>query len=239
LSLVTLVLVLAVVFLQGWQAAGHVTTSAKLLNAIRDMVEVLAKGMGNVAVLSGGGGAVALQTGKAFLPLSALPAWGQLSGLLPDGQPDPQQFNDCGETCVSMVVASVHGCPVNPGSVRAAVGGPLRSGLTTGDDLVKMLAYYNVSAHLEVPGKAGVQGTLTGIAGAQRPAIVLGTWPTPGGALHWMVSTGVVERWSYINPWGGVHSFLEWDSMVALYAGQVVVVDSRLVYDMASHLQPA
>lgn len=171
----------------------------------------------------------------SILDLSALPAWSQQQIVLPDGNYDPQRFNDCGETCVAAIVSAVHGTPISPASVRANLGGPLRSGLTTGDDLVSMLAYYHVTAVAEMVPTAELQGFLTSYRNQKMPTIVLGRWPTPGNALHWMLTIGVVGQWQYINVWNGQHSWLSWEDTERYYAGQVVVATANLHYDM-SHM---
>jgi hypothetical protein len=170
--------------------------------------------------------------------LTALPAWCQNTILLPDGAHDPQAANDCGETCVAAIVACVHGVPISPGSVRAALGGPGRPGITNGSDLVQALAYYNVAAHLETPGGQELIGRISALAASGQPSICLGTWPTPGKALHWMLTTAGGPMWSYVNPWGGKRSWLSWDDVLALYAGELVVADAQLHYDMRNHAQP-
>jgi hypothetical protein len=178
--------------------------------------------------------------GVPWLPLSALPAWSQRQAILPDGALDPQAYNDCGETCCSMIIAGVHGCPVNPGSIRASLGGPSRSGLTTCLDLIQALANYNVASSCESERASLAWQSMKTLLAMDRPAIMLGTWPTPGGALHWMVATAIVgAEIHYINPWGGVRSTLSQQAFNLLYAGSVVAVAGHIHYDMSSHPMPA
>lgn len=172
------------------------------------------------------------------LGLTALPAWSQNAIVLPDGQPDPQHFNDCGETCVAAIVACTHGTPISPASVRAALGGPARSGITNGHDLVTALAYYSTASHLETLPAQQLPMRITALCAAGQTSIVLGTWPTPGKALHWMLSVTGGPFWTYINPWGGVRSWLAWDDVLRLYAGELVVSDAHCNYNMRDHPQP-
>src|SRR6266851_4227644 len=56
-------------------------------------------------------------------PAYYLPNWSQSNAFLPDGSRDSQWYNDCGETCVAMVIAGVWGCPVEPGAIRQRIHG--------------------------------------------------------------------------------------------------------------------
>lgn len=171
----------------------------------------------------------------AWYPPSFLPTWPQAGTILPDGNPDPGQWNDCGETCVCMVVAGVHGVPLDPGGVRQHLQGVGGNGLTTGQDLVNALRYYSVNAHVEylVPETAWIN--LAAAVAAGHPVIMLGRWASVGGAMHWqigvMVHPGRVE---YINPYGPTRSVslkLDW---LEQYAGQLVIVDAHVHYDCRS-----
>jgi hypothetical protein len=170
--------------------------------------------------------------------LSALPAWCQQDVILPDGDYDPQRFNDCGETCVAEVVACVKGTPISPASVRANLGGPDRSGITNAQALVDALAFYGVKAHSESPDASQIQRVITHYTLLAQPTIVLGVWATPGSALHWMLTTGHEGTWQYNNPWNGHRSYLPWADMVNQYAKSIVVVDAQLHYDMSKESQP-
>lgn len=164
--------------------------------------------------------------GGGALSLGALPAWSQLRMYLPDGLLDPQSANDCGETCVSAVVAVVHGVEIGAGSIRVAIHGMGGSGLTTGADLIRGLAHYNVRAIANNVPTAMLRVELQRIAASGRPALLLGTWPTPGNALHWLLVTGAEARLDYINPWSGIHSWLNWSDVQRFYAGQMVEVQA-------------
>ena len=174
--------------------------------------------------------------GGGFGPLVWIPAWKQTGGLLPDGRRDPQEDNDCGETCVAMVVAAVRGVAVEPGAIRQALGGTNRSGLTTPEDLVLALADNHVVAHIERVDRRNGWMLLAACYGVAKPAIVLGYWLNLS-CLHWMLLVDKSPgQFMFIDPWtGGRHNLTmaQWDS---LYAGAMVVVDDRPMYD--SHLMP-
>jgi hypothetical protein len=192
--------------------------------------------MAPAQLVAGGGGGTGATT-LAWLTLAALPSWSQQGTALPDGNMDPQQYNDCGEADIAMVVAAATGVSISPGSVRSSIAGIGRSGLTTGDDLVQMFEYYNCAAHLETPDAGGAWLLITAVTAAHRPVIMLGTWPTPG-PLHWLLATGVAAgRISYINPWGGVRSWIDQATFTSCYKGSLVVGDTHLLYDMHGHSQ--
>jgi hypothetical protein len=182
-----------------------------------------------------------LQAGVASmstLDLSALPAWSQQQLTLPDGDYDPQRYNDCGEVCVAAIVSVVHGTPISPASVRANLGGPNRSGVTDGAALVAALAFYHVAALAASPSPAMLKAYVQHFTALHMPTIVLGTWPTPGLALHWLLTAQGTDMWHYINPWNGNHSFLPWPDMEKLYALQVVVATANPHYDMSKQPLP-
>lgn len=239
IALAVLVVGALMTALNAWQAGSHLAVAARLQSVLEAIgrvgAVVQAPVAGAVATAKSAGGGVSV---VPWLDLSALPAWSQKTAYLPDGTLDPQAYNDCGETAVSMIVASVHGVAVGPGSVRANNGGVQRGGLTTADDLVRMLGYYNVAAHVASPQKEDLPKVLGALALACQPAIVLGTWPTPGAAAHWMISVSNGPKWGYINPWGGVRSWWDWASTETNYLGSVVIVDGHLHYDMSAHGEP-
>ena len=240
IALTFLILGAALTAINAWQSGSHLALAARLQGVLESLSRVSASiapstvGVGATPKSSAGGGVSVVP----WMDLTALPAWSQKTAYLPDGTLDPQAYNDCGETCVSMIVASVHGVAVGPGSVRANNGGVGRGGLTTADDLVRMLGYYNVAAHVASPAKEDLPKVLGALALSGQPAVVLGTWPTPGGTLHWMISVSNGPKWGYMNPWGGVRSWWDWANTQANYAGSIVVVDGHLHYDMSAHQEP-
>ena len=180
------------------------------------------------------GGGTGKQIASSYGPLSWLPRWQQASGLLPDGNPDPEQYNDCGETCVAAVVASVHGVCLEPGAIRQMLGGPARSGLTTGDDLVVALKRCNTLA-VSYADDVSIAWQLVQSAEKQAfPTIVLGEW-SPPDALHWVLVTGLSAGGITVaNPWDGKIYPISWETFVRLYRGTVVEVQAHCHYDMSS-----
>jgi hypothetical protein len=167
-----------------------------------------------------------------FFPADRLPAWSQLKGVLPSGLPDSEEYNDCGETCVAMLVAAVHGVPVEPGSVRQHLHGYDGSGLTDGPELVSALRYYSTAAHVEPLSGETAWAAIGGISAQERNVIILGHWEGEGTALHWVVTTGLSHSIvSFNDPWSGTRSYMTKAQFLALEAGQIVVSDSHLHYD--------
>lgn len=175
-----------------------------------------------------------------WLPASYMPAWDQNEGVLPDGQPDPQHFNDCGETCVSMAIAGVWGCPIEPGAIRQYLTGSDGSGLTDGAALVKALAHWSVKAHLELLSGFEAWNAVTAVVGTHRPVIMLGRWEGPGTALHWIVAVsngGQVIQ--YLDPWDGTRAFIARTHFLQMEQGQLVVLDSHCHFDCRNWPNPS
>ena len=174
--------------------------------------------------------------GGAYGPLSWMPHWKQTGGVLPDGQTDPQQYNDCGETCVAMVVAAVRGVAVSPGDIRQQLGGVKRSGLTTASDLVQALHLNHVRAHVETADAANAWMTLAGCYAVAKPAIVLGYWLSMA-CMHWMLladkSPGVFV---FVDPWTGEEISVALPQWNSRYCQSTVIVDDHLAYD--AHNEP-
>lgn len=174
-----------------------------------------------------------------WLTTAALPAWNQQIIERSDGSLAPGRYNECGETAVSSIVAAVWGVPVNPDAVRTLAGGPARGPLTTNDDLAAMLRSCNVASRsAQYPADQAWTQIETATAD-DRPVVMLGYWPTPGGALHWLVATSVgAGKVSYNNPWNGARSWIPQADFLRLYAGQLVIVSSHLHHNAAGMVQP-
>lgn len=174
-----------------------------------------------------------------WLTTAALPAWNQQLIALSDGSLAAGRYNECGETCVAAIVAAVWGVPVSPDQIRAGDGGPGRGPLTTAADLVFMLRSCNVQAYAYNSPAAVAWGNIKAATTDGQPVIMLGTWPTPGGALHWLVATSISDgKVFYNNPWNGSRSWLLQADFERLYAGQIVVVNAHLHVNAAGMAQP-
>ena len=155
--------------------------------------------------LRGGGGVVGRYSVLAWLGTQALPAWSQQQTELSDGESATQRYNSCGETCVAMVVAGVWGVPVSPDAIRGEIAGVDGNALTTGGDLVRGLRANNIAAADNGDAAADAWSRIAQAGDDGRPCMILGVWPTPGGALHWLLTTGVAgDNVNYINPCAGV-----------------------------------
>jgi Papain-like cysteine protease AvrRpt2 len=173
-----------------------------------------------------------------YNPLSYLPVWKQLGGLLPDGQPDPQQYNDCGETCVAMVVAAVQGIGLEPGYVRQQLGGPQRTGLTTSGDLALALATNRVSSRPDAKCCRAAWDALKVSWGNALPVIVLGHWLNPA-SLHWMLLYGYDGvNFQFIDPWQGSIAIVDWARWSLQNAASQVFVLQHLHFDCSHESQP-
>lgn len=152
------------------------------------------------------------------------PLWNQLNDPLPTGALPAQRYNECGEECVAMVIYAQHGVSVEADYLRWQLGGPSRSGLTDGADLVTLLARNNVPAQLVTLASAAMALRLQAITESGKSAIVLGDFDAPG-ILHWILVTRADSRGCGFNdPWGGVRKAATWADLVPHFDGQLVEV---------------
>lgn len=235
LAAVATVLVTLSQYLQG---QSHIKVTKQAIDAVSTASAESTKAASEAAAALAAGGGTGKAATPASWPLTALPRWQQTGITLPDGSHDPQMYNDCGETCVACIIAAGHGVPVSPGSVRANFGGVTRSGLTTGTDLVGMLAYYNYAAESQQVAARDIIARLGQWTKEGHPTIVLGTFPRPGGVLHWMTTIAADGQWFAMNPWTGLVEGLSWDVLIKVMEGTVVVCTGTLHYDMQYHALP-
>jgi hypothetical protein len=148
----------------------------------------------------------------------------QLTYPLPDGRPDPQNFNDCGESCVSSVLATSSGVMIDPGALRQALGGTDRSGITTAGNLQYLLSRLGVDASVA----SGVdRPELESKVGTGHWVIALGYFQGPN-ELHWCVVYDY-GRWRvwFMDPWVGRVRALAWHTYGSLREGSAVVCRDR------------
>ena len=164
--------------------------------------------------------------------LAWLPRWKQTGGLLPDGALDPQEDNDCGETCVAMVVAAVRGVVLAPGDIRQQLGGVGRSGLTSPEDLVRALALNHVSSHVEKMDTEHAWILNAGCYAIAKPNIALGYWLNMS-CMHWMLlADKLPAQFVFVDPWTGSLRALTLQMWRAQYCQATVVIDDHLMFDM-------
>ena len=179
------------------------------------------------------------ETCLRWLTAAALPAWSQRAIVDANGAPILQRYNECGETLVASIVAAVWGVGVSPDAYRAAVKGAAGSALTSAPDLVAMLAYGNVLGVARNNGASDVRRVVETATADNRGVLLLGEWPTPGGALHWLLATAsAAGRLEYLNPWGGRRSWLAWNQALLLYRGQLVEVLAHYHVDCSRRALP-
>jgi hypothetical protein len=123
-----------------------------------------------------------------------------------------------------MVIYQQHGVEVAADALRAQIHGAQGGALTTGDDLVKILARNNVAAQLRTwPGDQAPAHILESAA-AGRAVILLGRWLAPT-VLHWVLAVGADNAGiTYHDPWGGFRLQVPWATFAERYAGQLVTI---------------
>lgn len=166
-------------------------------------------------------------------PLTWLPTWSQTAGRLPDGNPDPQQYSDCGETCIAMVLGGVFGVELEPGALREQLGGPSRPGVTSALDLAQLLADNHVSHSVQCTDAHGLGDALRTCWANAWPAVILGTW-LGGDVLHWVL----LRSWDassidVCDPWTGTARRFSTGEVLAMYRGWLVTALAHCHYDMS------
>lgn len=174
-----------------------------------------------------------LQGGGAVPPAApspsplAYPLWNQLQDPLPDGSLPTGRYNECGEECVSMVLWRQHGVEVAADALRAQLGGPKRTPLTTGADLVKLLNHNHVAASSLNCEAVEAPNQIVAANAEGRGVIALGQWLQPT-ILHWIL---VIQSdrlgCTYHDPWGGVQRYKTWVEFRPMFAGELVLVLRR------------
>lgn len=153
-----------------------------------------------------------------------LPVWDQLNDPNPDGTLPAERANECGEECCAMVISFCHGVPVEADYLRFLLGGAKRQPLTTGADLVRILALCNVKAQVLAPSTADLAHEVQRITKGGRVAIALGEWVDPT-IQHWVVCVAAsLNGWTVADPWGGRKYNAAWPRAQGAYAGQIVEV---------------
>jgi len=187
--------------------------------------------LGTTASASGGGSTPVRCDVLPWLPTSALPVYGQLTQTLPSGSETETWYNDCGETCCSMIIRGARGVYVPADELRVLLRGQGGNPLTDADALVAILAMCNVKAHSCVWGVDAAIPYMQRATADGLPLCTLGTWPTPGGVLHWLLVYGVdTSKVFYINPWSATKSWLNRGDWASYSANSYVLVDSHLLY---------
>ncbi len=230
---VEIVLILAVAGVTIFAFRSHDLALAESLGA--SLAAALGRVMATPVPLGGTQGGGAMPTRVDVYPWRTWPVLTpqcQLIQSLPSGAETSTWYNDCGETCCSIVIRACRGVMVPPDVLRNTLLGSASSGLTSAADLVAILASAHVQSHSDSVPQDKVRQELTDSTQDGRPVIALGRWPTPGGVLHWLLvlyvdSQDVVH---YINPWGGVRSYLSVADWLTYSTGEYVFVDSHMLF---------
>lgn len=160
-------------------------------------------------------------------PLEQMPAWNQLNDPIADGSQDPFASSDCGFECCAMVKYATDKARPNwaAGNIRQMYRGWQGQGLTTADDLVRVLAKLDVPAHTRVCNAATAMIEWNHSIADNKPVIALGDWD--GNELHWIVIVGSPpgNQWIVNDPWGGIRKNVSDAEIYQHYAGQYVHVD--------------
>ena len=159
--------------------------------------------------------------------VAKLTIYDQLNDPNPDGSLPTGRANECGEECCAMVIQWAHHVPVEADYLRFLLGGARRQPLTTGPDLVRILALCNVKARVGSPATGELPAEVQRIVKGGGLAVLLGGWVDPSIA-HWVVVTAAsINGCTVADPWGGRSYNIAWSKAQGLYGGTIVEVLQR------------
>jgi hypothetical protein len=210
----------------------NVATTAAIAAALASVLERVGSTLTPGRAAAGGG---ILPSRADVYPWRTWPvvqAQSQLQQTLPSGAEQTTWYNDCGETCASMLVRACRGVTVPPDVLGVYSLTPGSNGLTTAQDLVNILASSQIAAQVVSASEGPALDMLKASTLDGRPVICLGMWPTPGGALHWILALYVesTNRVHYINPWGGNHSWMDWSDWLQHTSNSYVELKSHMLF---------
>lgn len=148
----------------------------------------------------------------------------QLLYLDPDGAPDPAATTDCGESCVSSILATDRQLRLSPGCIRQAWGKPASNGSSTAHDITWICGKLGLTSSRN-QGESRVE--LQSKVAAGWWAVALGEW-IASGIEHWMLfyDFGPQNLWA-MDPWNGKDTEVSNATFDQLYAGTCVFVQDK------------
>lgn len=170
---------------------------------------------------------------KAKTQTLGVPLWDQLNDELGDGNQDSQRFDDCGEECCSMAIASIRGVPVAAGYLRYLIHGDNGTGLTNANDLARIFWECKMGSTERFTNDKGVKQDLVNCALSGQLVVVLGNYYLADpSVLHWVLAVdsdqlGVIVH----NPWQGLRQRWAWSDFLARYCGQHVITSEKRTYN--------
>lgn len=151
---------------------------------------------------------------------------------LPPGAETTTWWNDCGETCCSMIIRAARGVYCPPDVLRMQSLGVASNGLTGVYNVQDILSHNYVRSEIRYWDSTEYAHKLAAATADGRPVMALGRWPTPGGVLHWLLVTSVGGgQVRYINPWGGVRSWIDLADWHLYSSDQYIEVTDHMLFD--------
>lgn len=142
---------------------------------------------------------------------------------LPDSGTDPARLTDCGESCLSAIVAEATGFQLSPGCIRAALSLPAEDGRTTGKMLTQFLLGIGIESWnlVQTPGDAWT--TCAGLRHHGRYVAILGSW-LEADALHWYLAYERSTSGVYVmDPWTAQYLWLTKTVFLERFRSETVV----------------
>lgn len=164
-----------------------------------------------------------MEVGAGTRTLPRPPVVAQNRYVLPDGNPDPQHANDCGESCVASVILATTGLQFSPGCLRQALGGANRSGLTTANDLRKLCEGCSLHGETLFMDMDELWTRLHQLRRAGHYMLILGYWLS-FAEMHWYLAyEGDSQLVWVMDPWTALYTPLA-ESTVRMRANGCAVV---------------
>jgi hypothetical protein len=156
------------------------------------------------------------------MPALNVKIWNQLNDPGPSGV-DAQEYYDCGEECVSMVMEACTGQYTTEGQVRQGTPGHVWNVGTDGKSLETYLTGHGCPATVAYPGVQDMLNIVRYRFQQGYPTLVLGRFldQFPKN-LHWVVVVDVEgDQIGYNDPWGGRRQYVSSGWFASRYNQQI------------------
>lgn len=160
--------------------------------------------------------------------LSPWPYKSQNASPTTDGQPDENHADNCGETCLSMIVEFLTGVKVDPDTIKDQILGQGTLGLL---DTYQLTGYLwrqtgtNTSV-IEPPDQNSLTHSIWQYTVIGEPLLVLRQYSPTVTNHHWVVVIGLTPtQVVYVDPWVGQPVWQSYADFYALFRSMLIGVE--------------
>lgn len=159
------------------------------------------------------------------IELTPWPFRSQLTSPTADGNPDENRLDDCGPTCLAMVIEYLTGVRIDPDTIKDQILGQGVTGVTTPQQLADYLQTY-ASTEATVLNAAPPFYDIWSWTVQGEPLIALKQFSPTVNSLHWVVVIGLdPSTVTYADPWTGTKAVVSRDEFAALYRGVLIPIN--------------